>query len=78
MGEHDPSIPTLTVDGIYHHNIIDIITFMFQDQVSSEFHLTPFEEFWQSNPEANPIKVFGKAYSSPKAIDLYHSVYSLP
>lgn len=77
-GECDSSIPTLTVDGIYHHDIIDIVTSTFQDQVSSEFHLTPFEQYWQPNPEVNPIKVFGEAYSSPKAINLYHSVHGLP
>ena len=76
--EHDRSVPTLTVDGIYHHDIIDIITSMFQDRASSEFHLTPFEKYWQPNTEAHPIKVFGEAYSSPKAVDLYHSVHSLP
>ena len=68
----------LTVNGIYHRDIIDIVTSTFQDQVSLEFHLTPFEEYWQPNPETNPIKVFGEAYSSSKAIDLYESVHSLP
>ena len=42
---HDPSLPTL-VDGIYYCDIIDIITSMSQDQVSSKFHLTLFEEYW--------------------------------
>jgi hypothetical protein len=78
LGEHGPSVPTLIVDGIYHRDIIDIVTSMFQDQISSEFHLTPFEEYWQPNTEADPIKVFGEAYSSHKAVDLYHNVHSLP
>ena len=77
-GERNPSIPTLTVDGIYHRNITDIVTSTFWDQVSSEFHLTPFEEYWQPNPEADPIKVFSEAYSSSKSINLYHSVHALP
>jgi hypothetical protein len=78
LGEHEPSVPTLIVDGIYHRDIIDIVTSTFQDQISSEFHLTPFEEYWQPNAEADPIKVFGEAYSSHKAVDLYHNVHSLP
>lgn len=77
-GEHDSSVPTLTIDGIYHQDIVDIITSTFQDQVSSKFHLTLFEEYWQPNAEADPIKVFGEAYSFSKAVNLYHSVYSLP
>lgn len=39
--------------------------------------MTPFVEYWQPDPEADPIRVFGEAYSSPRCLELYQSINSL-
>ncbi|KAN0088931.1 hypothetical protein V8E55_005988 [Tylopilus felleus] len=78
LGEHDPTIPALEVGGIYHRDIIEIIASTFQDLISLDFHMTPFEEYWQPDPDVEPIRVFGEAYTSPRSVYLYRSVHSLP
>jgi len=45
LGEHNPSIPKLTVQGVHHHDITDVITSILQDEVALTFHATPFQEF---------------------------------
>lgn len=76
-GERDPSIPRLTIKDIYHRDITDVITSTFQDQTSSAFHMMPFAEYWQPDPKADPIRVFGEAYSSPRCLEFYQSIDSL-
>lgn len=62
LGERDPSIPWLTILGVHHCDITDVITSILQDEVALTFHAMPFQEFWQPD----------------LMIDSFHSVHSLP
>ncbi|KIK75878.1 hypothetical protein PAXRUDRAFT_18604 [Paxillus rubicundulus Ve08.2h10] len=75
--EFDPAIPVLTVDGVHHRDIIDIITSVFEDPISSTFHMTPFEQYWKIS-ETRTVQVFGEAFSSPTCLNAYQEVNSLP
>lgn len=76
-GEFDMNVPRLIVDGVHHRDITDIIVSALQDRVSTTFHMTPYEEYWNAG-DHEPIRVFGEAYSSPQLIDAYRKVNSLP
>ncbi|KAI5990362.1 hypothetical protein EDC04DRAFT_2541266, partial [Pisolithus marmoratus] len=43
--EMDPSIRTIKVD-VHHHLLTDIIKSAFADTATSNFYMTPFEEYW--------------------------------
>ncbi|KIJ58068.1 hypothetical protein HYDPIDRAFT_103322 [Hydnomerulius pinastri MD-312] len=75
--EHDPTIPILDVDGVYHRDITDIIISAFEDDISLTFHMTPFEQYWKVSEERT-IGVISEAYSSPEFMDAYQEVNSLP
>ncbi|KAF8123642.1 hypothetical protein EV363DRAFT_1176204 [Boletus edulis] len=77
-GVDDPSVPVLTVDGVHHRDIMDIITSVFEDEVSTTFHMTPFEEYWKFSDVDEPIKVFGEAYTSPAYLEADREVHALP
>ena len=40
--------------------------------------MTPFEEYWKFSDMEEPMKVFGKAYSSPAYLETYQEVQALP
>ncbi|KIJ08024.1 hypothetical protein PAXINDRAFT_89471, partial [Paxillus involutus ATCC 200175] len=75
--EFDPAIPVLTVDGVHHRDIIDIIISVFEDPISSSFHMTPFEQYWKIS-ETRTVQVFGEAFSSPTCLDAHREVNALP
>ena len=78
LGEDDPSIPVLKVNGVHHRDLVDIIITTLQDPIASTFHMTPFAEYWQPDLTSNPIRVFGEVYSSPEHLNSYQKVHSLP
>ncbi|KIK80669.1 hypothetical protein PAXRUDRAFT_158056, partial [Paxillus rubicundulus Ve08.2h10] len=75
--ELDTAIPTLTVDSVHHHDIIDIIISIFEDPISSTSHMTPFKQYWKIS-ETQTVQVFGEAFSSPTCLNAYQEVNSLP
>ena len=77
LGEDDPSVPRLQIGGVHHRDINDIIIAALQDEVASSFHITPFQEYWQPDPDSDPIRVFGEVYTSPEHLDAYLKVNSL-
>ncbi|KAI9454516.1 hypothetical protein HD554DRAFT_2031283 [Boletus coccyginus] len=76
-GELNMNVPKLIVDDVHHRNITDIIVSALQDQVSTTFHMTPYEEYSNAGNH-EPIQVFGEVYSSPQLINAYCKVNSLP
>ncbi|KIK72932.1 hypothetical protein PAXRUDRAFT_83997, partial [Paxillus rubicundulus Ve08.2h10] len=75
--EDDPEIPKLTINNILHQLIINIIKSVFEDSISSTFHMTPFQQFWNATDNCI-LKVYSEAYSSPEILDTYEQINSLP
>ena len=50
---------------------MEIITSVFEDEIATTFHMTPFEEYWKFSDMEEPMKVFGEAYSSPAYLETY-------
>lgn len=75
--EDDPSIPMMTVNNVVHRSIINIIKSVFEDDISSTFHMTPFEQFWETT-DKRILKVYSEAYSSPVILDAYKEITALP
>ncbi|KAG8215164.1 hypothetical protein J3R82DRAFT_8668 [Butyriboletus roseoflavus] len=76
--EQDPELSWLMVDGIYHHDITDIIISAFQSKTSSTYHIFPYEEYWRQSSDSEPLRLFGKAYSSLVFIKAYQEIHLLP
>ena len=76
-GEQDPNVPVLDVNGVYHHDLTDVIISALEDDTFMSFHMTPFEQFWKPSDTKAPIKVFGEAYSSSAHLDAECEVNSL-
>ncbi|KIJ57719.1 hypothetical protein HYDPIDRAFT_103943 [Hydnomerulius pinastri MD-312] len=75
--EDDPNIPTITVENVVHRSITDIIKAVFEDDISATFHMTPFQQFWNTSDD-RVLNVYSEAYSSPEMLDAYEQINSLP
>ena len=68
--------PSITVDGIYHRDLTDIIKSAFEDSENS-FHTTPFMQHWKINEHCT-FNVFSEPFTSLEMIDAYKEVNTLP
>ncbi|OJA15139.1 hypothetical protein AZE42_07563 [Rhizopogon vesiculosus] len=75
--DSEEDAPVLEIPGVYHRSITDIITSVFEDTVSSSFHMTPFRQLWKVSEERT-VNVFSEAYSSPAFVEAHAEVNALP
>jgi len=67
------------VKGVLHRDLVDIIKIACQDpDTLDSFHTTPFKEMWKPSEDAEPIRLYGEAYTSDKMINAYEEVQNLP
>ncbi|KAH7921017.1 hypothetical protein BV22DRAFT_1107414 [Leucogyrophana mollusca] len=69
--------PELEIPNVLHRSLSDIITSVFQDDVSTTFHMTPFRQYWKVSEERT-IEVFSEAYTSSPMLDAYEEINALP
>ncbi|PPR02756.1 hypothetical protein CVT24_002089 [Panaeolus cyanescens] len=56
--------PHAEVSGLLYRRLTDVIKIMYQEKSASEFHTTPFEEFWKPTSEAPPERIYSELYNS--------------
>ena len=67
------------VTGVLHRDLTDIIKIACQDpDTLDSFHTTPFKEMWKPSEDAEPIRLYGEAYTSDEMIDTYEEVQNIP
>ena len=75
--ETDPAIPFIQIKNVIHHSITDIIKSVFTDNISSTFHITPFEQFW-TTVDGRKVRIYSDAYTSTRMLDAHKEINSLP
>ena len=77
--EDEAEAEEFEVPGVLHHDLIDIIKAACQDpDTLNSFHTVPFVEMWKPSEDAEPIRLYGEAYTSDKMINAYKEVQSIP
>jgi hypothetical protein len=72
--------PMLPINGLYHHQIVDIIRSVCASTVTTSFHFTPFTMHWTPNPDKphEHERVYADAYMSDSMIQAQTEVDDLP
>ena len=77
--EDEDEAEEFEVPGVFHCDLIDIIQSACQDpETLNSFHTAPFVEMWKPSEDAEPIRLYGEAYTSDKMIDAYEEVQNIP
>lgn len=58
------------VGGVYHRDIIDVITSVYQSDVVKSFNHIPFKKFWKPSEDAPPERLYGEIFSSQAMLDV--------
>ena len=71
--------PEFEISGIRYRSLVDLLISKLQDPASSKsFVHTPFSEWWCPPGSTTPIRIYGEAYSSDIAIQLYEEIKKIP
>jgi hypothetical protein len=70
--------PEFSIPGIYHRDIVQVITELFQEPGFKQLHLTPFTQWWQPFDDRGSIKVYGEIYTSEAMLEAQVEVNQLP
>ncbi|KIO04854.1 hypothetical protein M404DRAFT_142158 [Pisolithus tinctorius Marx 270] len=73
----ESAAPEMIIDGVWHRDLIDIITSTFQSEQFKTFHTTPFRQCWQVSDD-HVIDILSEAYSSPEMLHAHEDVNKLP
>jgi Plavaka transposase len=63
------------VGGVFHRDIIDVISSVYQSDVVRSFNLIPFKEFWKPSEDAPPERLYGEIFSSQVMLDTDDDIY---
>jgi len=67
--------PTFQVSGLFHQDIVDVVTTGFQDpEIFPTLHLMPYKEYWVLGEGKPPERVYGEMYTSDVFFDVWESV----
>lgn len=57
------------IGGVFHRDIIDVISSVYQSDVVKSFNHIPFKEFWRPSDDAPPERLYGEIFSSQAMLD---------
>ena len=67
--------PTTLVSGLFHREIVDIVTTAFRDpEVFPTLHLTPYREYHIASEASPPERVYSEMYSSDAFFDAWECI----
>ena len=58
------------IGGVFHCDIIDVISSVYQSDAVKSFTHIPFSEFWKPSEDAPPEHLYGEIYSSQAMLDV--------
>jgi hypothetical protein len=59
----------LEVGGVFHRDIVDVISSVYQSDAVRSFNHVPFKHFWEPLEDSPPERLYGEIYSSQAMLD---------
>jgi hypothetical protein len=60
----------LKVGGVFHRDIIEVISSVYRSDTAQSFNHIPFKQFWKPSEDALPERLYGEIFSSEAMIDI--------
>jgi hypothetical protein len=60
----------LEVGGVFHRDIIEVISSVYRSDTVQSFNHIPFKQFWKPSEDALPERLYGEIFSSEAMIDI--------
>jgi hypothetical protein len=65
------------IRGVFHRNIIDVISSVYQSDLVRSFNNIPFKQFWKPSEDAPPECLYGELFSSQSMLDADNKICRL-
>lgn len=65
----ESSAAELEVGGVFHRDIINVISLVYQSDAVRSFEHVPFKHFWQPSKDSPPERLYGEIFSSDAMLD---------
>lgn len=56
--------PTFEVSGLVHRRLIHVIKAALQESSTKQFHIFPYQEFWDPSPGSPPERIYSELFTS--------------
>jgi hypothetical protein len=66
------------VSGLHIRSLTAIITAAFTEEISRQFHLTPFRRFWKPSPSHDEERVYDEVYTSDAFLEAHDTLQKQP
>jgi hypothetical protein len=63
------------ISGVFHRDIIDVISSVYRSDEVLSFNLIPFEQYWKPSEDAPPERIYSEIFSSQVMLDADAEVY---
>ena len=57
------------IGGVFHRDIMNVISSVYQSDIVKSFEHVPFKEFWKASEDAPPERLYGEIFSSQAMLD---------
>jgi hypothetical protein len=65
----ESSAAELEVGGLFHRDIIDVISSVYQSDAVRSFNHIPFKQFWKPSDDSSPERLYGEIFTSEVMLD---------
>jgi hypothetical protein len=69
--------PVYNVEGLYYRKPLDVIKAAFLERVAENFHIMPYKEYWQQQPNLPPQRIYSELYNSDAFINEHERIRAL-
>ncbi|KAG2737750.1 hypothetical protein P692DRAFT_20760998, partial [Suillus brevipes Sb2] len=70
--------PEFDVPGLFYRRPLEVIKAAFRESTAEQFHLTPFETFYQPSDDVAAEKTYGEVYNSSAMLEEHEKIRSQP
>ena len=70
--------PVFHVKGLMYHKPLEVIKAVYKDPLAEQVHISPYEKYWQPQPNSPPERIYSELYNSNAFILEHEKVCSQP
>ncbi|KAF8227855.1 hypothetical protein L208DRAFT_1067691, partial [Tricholoma matsutake] len=70
----EEDVPTVMIDGIHHHSLLEGITCTFTQKAFFNFYLRGFQSWWKPSDGEEPQRVHGEVYNSEMFLEMEEEI----
>lgn len=70
--------PQFEVHSLFYRCFLEVLKLALHKTTAEQYHLFPFQDFWQPSPDANPERIFSELYTSDASINEHEKICAQP